>query len=197
MGKGEDTKNLILQRAAQLLNQRGFLSASVSEIMAATGLQKGGIYNHFKSREDLALQAFDYAVEQISTAYARAIRENETATDRLLAVIAVFRNSIDDPAMEGGCPVMNCAIESDDNNPALRQRVREVMDQWRNMLVRIISKGIAGGEFRSTVHPDSVATLFIASLEGAIMLSNLYKDPIHMKRVLEHQDAYIRNELKA
>ncbi|MBM3356211.1 MAG: TetR/AcrR family transcriptional regulator [Betaproteobacteria bacterium] len=196
MSKGEQTRKRILERAAQLLNQRGFLSSSVSEIMEATGMQKGGIYNHFKSKEDLAVQAFDYAVERIAEKYRAALEGKEHAVDRLVAVITLFEVYEGDAPFAGGCPLMNCAIESDDTSPVLRARARQAMDQWRDMFVRIIAKGISRGEIRPHVHPDTEATLFITSLEGAVMMSNLYKDPVHLRRVIARLVDYVNGELK-
>ena len=66
MSKGEQTRQRILERAAPLLNRQGYQSAPVSEIMRVTGLQKGGLYNHFESKEELALAAFDLLMERVN-----------------------------------------------------------------------------------------------------------------------------------
>ena len=59
MSKGEQTRERILARSAQLFNRQGYSGSSLSDIMRETGLEKGGIYNHFSSKEQLALEAFD------------------------------------------------------------------------------------------------------------------------------------------
>src|SRR5260221_13016116 len=61
MPKGQKTRARIIAEAASLFNQRGFEGGSLSELMEATGLEKGGIYRHFSSKEELAAEAFDYA----------------------------------------------------------------------------------------------------------------------------------------
>jgi AcrR family transcriptional regulator len=61
MTKGEETRQTIVEKAAALLNQRGFSGFSMSALMEATGLEKGGIYRHFDSKEQLASEAFEYA----------------------------------------------------------------------------------------------------------------------------------------
>jgi AcrR family transcriptional regulator len=197
MSKGEQTRQRILAHAAQLLNQRGFLSSSVSEIMEATGMQKGGLYNHFRSKEDLAIQVFDYAVEQIAERYRKALKGKEHAVERLLAVIRLFEVYDGNAPFAGGCPLMNCAIESDDTSPALRARALQAMDRWRDMFVHIIARGVSRGEIRPGVDPDAEATLFIATLEGAVMMSNLYKDAVHVRRVIARLVDYVNKELKA
>src|SRR5262249_56783848 len=61
MKKGEATRREIIEKAAPIFNQKGFEGASLSDLMKATGLEKGGIYRHFESKEQLAEEAFDYA----------------------------------------------------------------------------------------------------------------------------------------
>ena len=70
MTKGENTRREIVEKAAPLFNQKGFEGTSLSDLMRVTGLQKGGIYRHFSSKEELAGEAFDYAcARQLSVAW--------------------------------------------------------------------------------------------------------------------------------
>src|SRR5258707_15328517 len=64
MSKGELTRDRILAQAAPIFNQRGFAGCSMQDLMDATGLEKGGIYRHFQSKEELAAEAFKYALRQ-------------------------------------------------------------------------------------------------------------------------------------
>ena len=61
MRKGEQTRHKIIRKAAPIFNQRGYEGAALSDLMQATGLEKGGIYRHFESKQQLAGEAFDYA----------------------------------------------------------------------------------------------------------------------------------------
>ncbi len=197
MSKGEETKERILHQAASLFNTRGYAGASISDIMRVTGLKKGGIYNHFQSKDELALQAFDYAIDLIKQRYGDALRNKRHAVERLQAIISVISANIENPAIEGGCPLMNAAVESDDAHPMLRQRAQTAMDSWRNMVCKVIQKGIARGEIRSEVNADEVATVMICLLEGAVMMSKLYNDSIHLERAIAHLNSYIKFELQA
>ncbi len=197
MSKGRETKEKILHQAAALFNTRGYAGASISDIMRVTGLKKGGIYNHFQSKDDLALQAFDYAVGLIKQRYRGALKNKRHAVERLQGIISVFEANIDNPVVEGGCPLMNTAVESDDAHPVLRKRAQGVMDDWRDMVRRVIQKGIVRGEIRPEVNPDEVATVMITLLEGAVMMSKLYDDSIHLERAIKHLNNYIKVELQA
>jgi TetR/AcrR family transcriptional regulator, transcriptional repressor for nem operon len=197
VSKGEQTREMILARAAQVFNQQGYYGARLDDIMRATGLEKGGIYNHFANKEQLALAAFDYAVGLVRKRFGQVLDGKHHAVDRLLAVVSVFRELIEDPPVVGGCPILNTAVESDDTHPLLRARARAAMDDWYTMIRRIVAKGVERGELRAATDADAVASVMISTLEGAIMLSKLYGDPVHMHRAVDHWTIYIETTLRA
>jgi TetR/AcrR family transcriptional regulator, transcriptional repressor for nem operon len=191
VSKGEQTRERILARSAQLFNRQGYFGSSLADIMRETGLEKGGIYNHFSSKEQLALESFDYAYGLVQQRVRLALSGKFDAIERLLAIVSVFKGIFEDPLVPGGCPILNTAIEADDSNEALRDRARAAMDNWRTTIHRIVNKGIERQQIRPGVDADEVASILIATLEGAIMLSNLYKDSTHMKRAADHMVRYI------
>lgn len=193
MGKGEETRERILARSAQLFNRQGYAGASLADIMRETGLEKGGIYNHFSSKEQLALEAFDYAYELVRQRVRQALSGKFHAIERLLAIVSVFQSEVDNPPVAGGCPILNTAIEADDANEVLRDRAQVAMDDWRTTIHRIVTRGIERGEIRPTTDADEVASLLIATLEGALMLSNLYRDSVHMERASAHMIRYVES----
>jgi TetR/AcrR family transcriptional repressor of nem operon len=191
--KGEETRDKILHRAARLFNEKGYFGSSLSDIMRVTGLQKGGVYNHFVSKEKLALESFDFALGLVKQRFESALAGKTNAVDRMLAIIDMFRNYLADPPMPGGCPLMNTAIESDDAHPVLRQRARRAMDEWHRSIQRIVSKGVQRKEIRAATDPAEVASLVIATLEGGVMLSRLYRDPVHLTRAADHLSRYVQD----
>jgi TetR/AcrR family transcriptional regulator, transcriptional repressor for nem operon len=169
--KGERTRQEIIERAAPLFNQRGFAGCSMQDIMAATGLEKGGLYRHFASKEELAAAAFRYSLARVTEARRAGVGEDPSTLEELRLQIRRFVeiHSI----IPGGCPVMNTAIDSDDGNPVLRKLVQEAMQQWKARIAGIVRTGIARGEIRAGIEPRSVANVMIAALEGALMITRL------------------------
>lgn len=193
MSKAQVTKAKIIRQAAELFNQKGYAGSSISDIMAATGLKKGGIYNHFKSKDELAIAAFDYAFDLVSKKNWAAIKAKRHAVERLQAMVSGYLSYVDNPPIVGGCPLMNTAIETDDINSPLRDRTLQAMKAWRSLIIRIVQHGIKRGQVRSTVNPDVVATIIISTLEGAIMMSKLDRDSIHLERAVKHLQDYLNN----
>ncbi|MBW4470272.1 MAG: TetR/AcrR family transcriptional regulator [Stenomitos rutilans HA7619-LM2] len=197
MQKAAETRAKIIQQAAGLFNQQGYAGSSMSDIMRVTGLQKGGIYNHFNSKEELALAAFDFAIQLSSQQFLEAIRGKRHAIEKLQAMLQVYRQFVDNPPIPGGCPLLNTAVESDDAHPALRDRAQQAMTSWRRLIIRIIAKGIAKGEIHANADPEAAATILIATIEGALMMSKLYGNEVHLERAIEHLHHYLVRELRA
>ena len=51
----QQTRDYLLQAAAQVFAERGFHGASLDEVAAAAGFTKGAVYSNFKNKEDLFL----------------------------------------------------------------------------------------------------------------------------------------------
>ncbi len=160
--------------------------------MAATGLEKGGIYRHFDSKESLAGAAFDYAWRESMLRRQRGMEDCPTALGKLLVLVRNFVEAVP-RKLPGGCPLLNTAVDSDDGNPVLRDKARAALADWRSGIAGIVIAGKANGEFRPEVEPESVATILIAGLEGAIMIARLEqsRDPLHA--VGDHLEQYLRS----
>jgi len=190
--KGSKTRQRIVELAAPVFNRQGYVGASMRDLISATGLEKGGIYNHFGSKEQLALEAYDFAMSRVTNALARSQDGATDAVDRLTRMIRAFAKFARKPAIAGGCPIMNTAIEADDGNPELRDRAEQSMTLWHRLIGRIVKDGTAVGTLASGTDPYALASLITASLEGALMLSRLYGDPAYTDRVVDHLVAHVQ-----
>jgi TetR/AcrR family transcriptional repressor of nem operon len=103
---GTETRERIVARAADIFNVIGYAGMAISDIMRVTGLEKGGIYRHFASKDELALAAFDPAAERVRQRFAVGLAGTTNAADTLLAFVSVFRSYAQHPPLEGGCPIL-------------------------------------------------------------------------------------------
>jgi TetR/AcrR family transcriptional regulator, transcriptional repressor for nem operon len=188
--KGDQTRKRIIQQAAQVFNRHGFAGATMSDLMLATGLEKGGIYRHFESKQALAEAAFDYAWEAVSAPRQRGMEEQSSSLDKLLLFV---QNFVGEPPrmITGGCPLLNTAVDCDDGNAALRGKARAALSGWRLRISYLVRSGQKNGELNKSIDPDTVAVVMISSLEGAVMIGGLEKtrQPLHI--VGEHLKEYL------
>jgi TetR/AcrR family transcriptional regulator, transcriptional repressor for nem operon len=197
MGKGQQTKERILEQAAALFNQKGFAGASMADLMEATGLQKGGLYRHFESKETLALEALDFAISRMGERFRSAVGSQQHAVDRVIALTEVYVGVLHDPPVPGGCPLMNAAIENDHGNPQLRARARSAMDGLWGLIERIVRQGRERGEVRPEVDSAELATVVISQCEGALMMSQLYGDAGALHKTMIFLHRYLEEQVRA
>src|SRR6202046_4222286 len=188
--KGEQTRSEIVRKSAPLFNQKGYEGTSLSELMEATGLHKGGIYRHFSSKEELATEAFDYSWERAVSRRLEGVAEVSDCVDRLKKMIDNFVD-LRAGLVPGGCPMMNTAIEADDGNPALRARARGALQGWMARLTKATEDGIARSEIDSRVDAKALGQLIISTLEGALLISRLENDRAALDRVRHHLREYL------
>ena len=194
MRKGEQTRQEIIRKAAPIFNQRGYDGAALSDLMRATGLEKGGIYRHFSSKEALAAEAFDYAWRETFDSRIHDLDTIPNSIDRLKQLVANFveRRGV----IPGGCPLLNTAIDTDDGNSVLRERARKALRGWRSYVVSMISAGIKAREIRAKIDARKLATLMISSLEGAVMVYRLERNEDALRAVRAHLDNYLETAVR-
>jgi TetR/AcrR family transcriptional repressor of nem operon len=195
MTKGEQTRRKIVEAAAPIFNQRGYEGSSVNDLMEATGLKKGGIYRHFSSKEELAAEAFDYTWEAAWNARLLHVDEKANGIEKLKQLITNFIDYRSPVA--GGCPILNTAIDADDGNPVLRTRAAKALRSWLSRLQVIVEQAQERGDTQPGVDPKLVATLIVASLEGALMMSRLQRNDDALRRVQSHLNRYLEDEVAA
>ena len=113
MRKGEQSRQEIVRKAAPIFNQKGYDGAALSDLMRATGLEKGGIYRHFGSKQELAGDAFDHAWKIAMDTRFEGTEQIANTVDRLKQIVRNFRDRRTG-LVPGGCPLLNTAIDCDD-----------------------------------------------------------------------------------
>jgi TetR/AcrR family transcriptional repressor of nem operon len=194
--KGEQTRREIIRKAAPIFNQKGYDGAALSDLMRATGLEKGGIYRHFDSKQQLAAEAFDYAWKVAIDTRFEETQEIPNTVDRLKQVV---RNFMDRRAglVPGGCPLLNTAIDSDDGNPQLRAKARQALSSWLDRLQAIAEEGKRRGEVRSDVDSAKLAMLIVSTLEGSSMIRRLQKKDGPLDFACDHLEEYLETKVRA
>jgi AcrR family transcriptional regulator len=192
MRNSEATKNTIIRESANLFNTQGYKATSISDITRATGYTKGAIYRHFSSKQDLEQHALRRLSKLMFEEISISIREAKTFQDKFEAIFAFFENYMNAPLYEGGCPLMNAAVETDDTNPVLRQQAYNMLAQLKASMAKLIENGIKNKQVKADTDVAYNSTVFIATLEGGIMMSKLERN----KEAIQHTIIHLRGLIK-
>jgi TetR/AcrR family transcriptional regulator, transcriptional repressor for nem operon len=194
--KAAKTKQHIIEMAAPIFNTKGYAATSMADILQATGLAKGGIYGSFAGKDEIAVHAFEYAFESLVNALRSKIKQQPTATGKLLAILKFYHNYTIKPHIEGGCPLLNTSVDADDNIPFLKQRAAAALQLMLGSLRNIIKKGVENGEFKKTLDVKKEAAFFFAVIEGGIMMAKVSDQPARLNSLLTGLKQHVVNNLK-
>lgn len=192
MGKAERTRQFIIEKAAPIFNEKGIAGTTIDDILAATGMAKGGLYGHFSSKDEIANVMVDYLLTKLSDRVALVMDREKTAVKKIQAFIDVYQDPINS-FITGGCPILNFGVETDDTNPAIKGRIKTIIENGQQALRNIIKQGVANGEIKADINAGDFAIKVFASLEGGMMVSRVTGNPAYMNNI----SRMLNDELKS
>ena len=159
----------ILKQSAKLFKIKGYYNTSMSNIANACGLLKGSIYHHFKSKDDIGIEALKFIHEYFNNEIFSIAYKNDL---QALEKIKLFVKKTDDYFLhsEGGCLLGNLALEVSWTDIKFKEEIKDYFTNWEKALYLI---------FKEKINDDKAHELskeFVESIQGSIMMMNLYND---------------------
>ena len=174
-----------MEKTGGLFNRFGYRSTPMSAVMRVTGLKKGGLYNHFRSKKDLAIQTFRFNLSSMSSFLNEAAAGAADPVAQLRLLLAASLGIAAGDAVPCGCPVLNAAVESDDAFPALRKEAVAGAEALRGSISSLLHHAQESGRISRDADPEWLSFFFLASLEGGIMLAKLHGTSLPLETVLK------------
>jgi len=184
MTKSEKTRRFIIEQSAVIFNKKGIAGTSITDLMEATKLAKGGIYGNFNSKEEICVEVFDYLTGIVSSGLDRATAGKATAREKLFGILNYYHDNLA-PNEMGGCPLLNFGTEADDTNPELKQRVAKVIRKRQQRIARAIEEGQAAGEFDKRTDASVFAVKMFTMIEGGIFAARVTNNKGMLKTVVD------------
>jgi len=152
----------ILEAALECFATRGYHTATMDDLVRASGLSKGTLYWHFSSKEEVFLALFDRFVEEIFDAWSRLETEDRPSLEvlRALGEVSVDRLTSDPLPLGAWAEFLL--------QPRARERYASVLRNSRERLATLVRRGIQRGEIRD-LDPKGIAVALTAAVEGTML----------------------------
>ncbi|SRR6266700_488937 len=193
--KRDKTKYFIIEKAAPLFNKKGYAGTSMQDIMESTGLAKGCIYGNFENKDEIAALAFDYSYEKMKSEIRLKISGEKSPKNKLLAILNFYKDYSIISTIDGGCVLLNTAVDADDAYPFLKKKARQALVELLGILKAYFAAGITAREFKKSIIPEKEAELFFALVEGGIMMAKVMDDHHVLNRILDNLKEHIDRNL--
>lgn len=176
MGKGDETRTVILDSAVALASRIGFNTLSIGHLAEVTGMSKSGLFAHFKSKEALQLATLRRGRERFVDV---VISPTLAAPDGIARVRALFNNwlSWETGALEGGCIFVAASIEYDDQPGQMHDALVRNQRDWREFIEGVAQSAVASGDFKSDLDVEQFAFQLQGLLYAFHHTSRLLGDP--------------------
>ena len=196
--KGDITKQNIISASLQLFSVKGYYNTSISDIQKATGLTKGGLYCHFKSKEEIWYAVYDEAVQiwrRITFAGTAKIKDPLERIERVCK--NVMNDYLGGDVFEGGCFFVNMLVELTGQSPRMSKHILKGFVQFSKLLQLWLSEAKNNALLKPEMNSREIADYIIISLNGAATLYITSRDKMVCKQTLSQLTYYIKQLKKA
>jgi TetR/AcrR family transcriptional repressor of nem operon len=189
------TRQKLIQTGSDLIRRQGYVATSVDQICEQAGMTKGAFFHHFKNKEELAhacLEAWDQMGEamEADAPFQRTLDARRKALGYMEFFIGVFHN----PGVLKSCLAGTTVQEVADTNPVLRDAANVCFVNAERRFQAVLDEALRGT--RRRVDTGSLATLWMATIQGSLILFKASQDPAVIRRNLEHVKRYIAGFLE-
>ncbi|MEV5888302.1 TetR/AcrR family transcriptional regulator [Nonomuraea fuscirosea] len=159
-------RNQIVEAALEQFHAHGYNAAGVKTITDAAGVPKGSFYNHFHSKEALAVEALRYYGEGRLDDLAGG--ETEPLA-RLRAHFEALRDETVRLDYTRGCLIGNFGAEIADHSEVIRENVRQRFEGWADAIAATLEEAQRAGAVRADLDPPTVARFLLNTWEGTLV----------------------------
>lgn len=190
--KGEATRQHIIEKSMQLFSVQGYFNTSIAGIVKATGLTKGGLYGHFRNKEEIWYAVYDECVRIWKGVVFQGVRQ---ISDPLARIDRVLENGLKHylgaGIFEGGCFLFNALVELAGQSPAMSSHVLKGFKAFSALLRLWLEEAEQQGLLRDGLNLDGIANFLVISLNGTAPLYAASRDPAIWQQTLAQLRLYL------
>ena len=162
----------ILTEGLRVVHERGFVGASVRDIVEAAKVPQGSFTNHFASKEAFCLEILDLYFEGTRAMIHETLHnESLPPPKRLRAFVDAQLNYLKRNGWHNGCLIGNFSAEASEHSEVIRKRLVQIFEEMRQSVAYCLRAAIKSGDLVRTNDCDELAGFLIASLRGTILQS--------------------------
>ena len=166
------TRQKLLEAAFGEIHRNGFQAASITQILADTGLTKGALYHHFPDKRALGLAVVEEVIRpRLAAMMFAPLADTRQPLAALQALLAGKAAEEDPMVVTLGCPLNNLMQEMSPVDESFRLQLNGVFADWVGVVTAALMRGKTAGEVRSDVDPAATAFFIVSALEGCVGMS--------------------------
>jgi len=192
--KGDLTRQNIIAKSMHLFSVKGYFNTSIADIVQATGLTKGGVYGHFRNKQEIWYAVYDECVTIWKSIVFEGVREISDPLARLDKVMEnSMKNYLGAGVFEGGCFLLNSLVDLTGQSPAMSDRLLAGFKGFSALLGRWLEEAAQQGLLREGLNFREIANFMVIAVNGAAPLYAASKEPAVWQETLAQLRFYIQS----
>ncbi|MEW5787131.1 MAG: TetR family transcriptional regulator C-terminal domain-containing protein [Pseudomonadota bacterium] len=185
------TRQRILEAGFAEIHRQGYQSASIANILGATGLTKGALYHHFPSKKDLGLAVVEEIIATgLEERLVQPVRSAAQPARALLALIDA-KQSLDEEQVRLGCPLNNLMQEMSPVDEDFRLRLNRILSRWQDAFEDALRRAQEAGEVRPDLNCHAAALFIVSAWEGCVGVAKNMQSVETYRACLSQLRAYV------
>jgi len=190
--KGMQTRQDIIEKSLQVFSVKGYFNTSINDILAATGLTKGGLYGHFRSKEDIWYAVYDQAVTIWRNIVLKGAEEITDPLERIEKTIEKdMKNYLGADVFDGGCFFFNMLVELSGQSSSMASSILKGFIKFSGLIRDWLKEADHKEMLKDGLDLDEIAHFIVISLNGAAPLYSAIRDPRVWKQTVSQLHYYI------
>ena len=194
----EEIKNLkqkIIYESMKLFSLKGFLNTSINDIMREAKTSKGGLYNHFKSKDEIFTAVLSEARKVWRDRSLAGLDQIEEPVEKVKKLLENYRDRYlkDTETFPGGCIFVTLSVELDDQNPLFSRELNEGFVRLKGMIRRLLDQGKESGKLRAEVNTEAVTEMIFSGMLGASVIYGTAKSSAGLDRCINSLIDYVES----
>jgi AcrR family transcriptional regulator len=193
MGKGEETRQAILDAALVLSSQVGISGLSIGMLAEKASMSKSGLFAHFGSKEELQIAVVRESQQRFVDTVVRPALKAPRGVARLHALFSNWLDWTSRARLPGGCPLNAAANEFDDQPGPVRDAVEAGLNEGRRMLANAVRLAVETGDLRADTDVDQVVFEFTGIELVTMQNKRLFRDKDAHRRAVDAFERLLRD----
>ncbi len=190
--KGDRTRRKIIHAALHLFSVKGYFHTSISDLLQATALTKGGLYGHFQSKEDIWYAVYDEAVQIWRKMVFQGMRQVEDPLLRIERTCDhVLRRYLAQDTFDGGCFFVNMLVELSGQSASMSRHMLRGFVGFARLFQSWLVEADQRGQLQPGLDFKEVANFLVIALNGAATLYVASRDKMVLQRTAGQIRLYI------
>ncbi|WP_028579124.1 TetR/AcrR family transcriptional regulator [Desulfogranum japonicum] len=190
--KGKQTRRNIIEKSMQLFSVKGYYNTSINDILEVTELTKGGLYGHFKSKEEIWYAVYDEAVTIWRGIVFHGLRTVENPLERVELVIdRIMRDYLAANIFDGGCFFLNMLVEMSGQSESMRRHILRGYVRFSRLMRNWLREAGELGMLKPGLNYRDVASFIVIALNGAFAIYTASRDSEIWRQTIEQLKLYI------